>query len=49
MMTHEQNRHRRCVIALAVLALAALLLLLQVIRSHDRQQSIPKSVIIHGN
>jgi hypothetical protein len=47
-MIHEQNRHRRCVIALAVLALAGLLLLLGVFLSHEREQSIPKSVIIHG-
>jgi hypothetical protein len=44
----NQNRHRRSVMALAVLALAALLLLLGVFLSHERDQSVPKSVIMHG-
>ena len=38
--------HQRWVIVLAVFA--ALLLLLGVFLSHDREQSIPKSLIIHG-
>jgi hypothetical protein len=44
----NQNHHRRWVIVLSVFAVAALLLLLRVILSHDREQSILKSVIIHG-
>jgi hypothetical protein len=44
----NQNNHQRWVIVLAVFALAVLLLLLRVWRSHDREQSTPKSVIIHG-
>jgi hypothetical protein len=47
-MIHEQNRHRRWVIVMAVFAVAALLLLLGVFLSHDREQSIPKSLVIHG-
>jgi hypothetical protein len=30
------------------LALAALVLLLRVVRSHERDQSVPGSVIVHG-
>jgi hypothetical protein len=44
----NQNHHRRWVIVLAIFAVAALLLLLRVSVFHDREQSIPKSVIIHG-
>lgn len=38
----NQNNHQRWVIVLAVFALAVLLLLLRVWRSHDREQSTPK-------
>jgi hypothetical protein len=43
-----KNQHRRSVIVLAALALAALLMLLRVVFSHERDQSVPKSVIMHG-
>ncbi len=44
----NQNHHRHWVIVLAIFAVAGLLLLLRVMLSHDRDQSPPKSVIIHG-
>jgi uncharacterized membrane protein (UPF0136 family) len=48
-MNQNQHRHhRRWVIVLAVFAAAALLLLLRVILSHEREQPIPKSLIMHG-
>jgi hypothetical protein len=45
---NEHRHHRRWVIVLAVFAVAALLLLLRVILSHERDQGTTKSVIIHG-
>jgi hypothetical protein len=44
----NQNHHRHWVFVLAIFAVAALLLLLRVVLSHDRDQSVPKSTIIHG-
>jgi lipoprotein signal peptidase len=44
----NHNQQQRWVFVLALLALAALFVFLRVVRSHEREQSIPKSLIIHG-